>query len=1090
MKKLLVRTAAFLLLATLNLHLTTALAQDTTFTYQGRVTSNGIDFTGAGQFQFVLVTSTNNSHPAVATAIFSAPFVTGYNLVSGGSGYTVAPAVHVTGGGGSGATATATISGGVVTSITPDSAGTGYTSTPTVTIDPPPANIAYTTFWSNDGTSVNGTEPAAAVSVTVTNGLFMVVLGDTNQPNMAAIPAGLFAQPGLQLLIWFNDGSHGFAALTPAQTLTATPYATFANTASNLSSTIVNAQLANSSVTVSAGSGLSGGGPVALGGTTTLNNTGVLTVTAVPPLSSAGGQSPQITLTGILSTTNLPAAVLTNNAAGVTLSNLTLTGPLIFPAIAPGTSNLVDSGSTPLLYADNNNNFFDGPGAGNTAITGTANTANGAIAFHFDTAGSYNTASGSAALYHNTSGYNNTGYGARALQQNTTGINNTAVGFQTLYSDTNAYNTAIGGQALQNITSGANNIAVGYFAGINFNGPESSNIDIGNFGNTGDFNLIRIGSTQTQTYIAGIINGNGGGLTNLTVSLNNPNDSIIVGGSNNAVGAAAPYITVSGGADNFANGPAAFIGGGLANTNQANYGTLVGGASNTVANVYSTLGGGLENFAIGAYSASLGGLENYNAGAYGVLVGGEYNANNGFKATLVGGISNSISGVATFIGGGMFNTNTANYATVVGGVLNYATGVGSFVGGGGYDGTYYGGNLASGADSFIGGGFTNQVTAAFGVVAGGDYNVVSAQSATVGGGLGNVAVNLNATISGGADNYAGGQYSFVGGGEFNTNSGTDAVIPGGNNNVVTGKGSLVFGGDNAAYGTYSAVCGGEFNTNSGGSYAIVLGGAKNVAGGPYSLAAGDYAFATNQGAFVWADSEGIPFNSTASDQFLVRAQGGVGVNMNNPNGTPLYVQGNRTNGFASTVAVIENISTASNSSPALRVVTDGGNPMDGALSVSANINTATRGIIAEFGNTTSFVVVITNDGTIYSKGLALTSDRNAKTNFTLLDAKTVLGKVAGLPVTEWNYKEDATNKKHIGPMAQDFEAAFGLNGGDDKHISVVDEGGVALAAIQGLDQKVDELQTALARSDAENTELKTRLERLEQLIADKGGSAK
>ncbi len=43
--------------------------------------------------------------------------------------------------------------------------------------------------------------------------------------------------------------------------------------------------------------------------------------------------------------------------------------------------------------------------------------------------------------------------------------------------------------------------------------------------------------------------------------------------------------------------------------------------------------------------------------------------------------------------------------------------------------------------------------------------------------------------------------------------------------------------------------------------------------------------------------------------------------------------------------------------------------------------------------------------------------------------------------------------RHAGPMAQDFETTFGLNGGDDKHISVVDENGVALAAIQSLNQK-------------------------------------
>ena len=69
-------------------------------------------------------------------------------------------------------------------------------------------------------------------------------------------------------------------------------------------------------------------------------------------------------------------------------------------------------------------------------------------------------------------------------------------------------------------------------------------------------------------------------------------------------------------------------------------------------------------------------------------------------------------------------------------------------------------------------------------------------------------------------------------------------------------------------------------------------------------------------------------------------------------------------------------------------------------------------------------------------------------------------------------------KKHIGPMAQDFHAAFQLDGADDKHISVVDEGGVALAAIQGLNQKLEEQR-------AENADLKARLEKLEQLLLEK-----
>jgi hypothetical protein len=97
-------------------------------------------------------------------------------------------------------------------------------------------------YWSNDGTSVNSSEPAAAISVEVTNGLFMVVLGDTNLTNMTAIPAGLLiSQPNLRLQIWFNDGVNGSAALIPAQTLTPAPYAVaalYAASASNLLGTL------------------------------------------------------------------------------------------------------------------------------------------------------------------------------------------------------------------------------------------------------------------------------------------------------------------------------------------------------------------------------------------------------------------------------------------------------------------------------------------------------------------------------------------------------------------------------------------------------------------------------------------------------------------------------------------------------------------------------------------------------------------------------------------------------------------------------------------------------------------------------------
>ena len=77
---------------------------------------------------------------------------------------------------------------------------------------------------------------------------------------------------------------------------------------------------------------------------------------------------------------------------------------------------------------------------------------------------------------------------------------------------------------------------------------------------------------------------------------------------------------------------------------------------------------------------------------------------------------------------------------------------------------------------------------------------------------------------------------------------------------------------------------------------------------------------------------------------------------------------------------------------------------------------------------------------------------------------------------------DTNSIRHLGPVAQDFHTAFGLNGADDKHISTVDEGGVALAAIQGLNQKGEKQAAQLHEKDAKLRELKTRLEHLERLI--------
>jgi hypothetical protein len=90
------------------------------------------------------------------------------------------------------------------------------------------------------------------------------------------------------------------------------------------------------------------------------------------------------------------------------------------------------------------------------------------------------------------------------------------------------------------------------------------------------------------------------------------------------------------------------------------------------------------------------------------------------------------------------------------------------------------------------------------------------------------------------------------------------------------------------------------------------------------------------------------------------------------------------------------------------------------------------------------------------------SDRNAKQDFSSVNPAAILDKVIGLPLSEWSYKEDPTTR-HIGPVAQDFRSAFAI-GTDERHIAPLDEGGVALAAIQGLNRK---LEQELEQKDSE-----------------------
>lgn len=115
-------------------------------------------------------------------------------------------------------------------------------------------------------------------------------------------------------------------------------------------------------------------------------------------------------------------------------------------------------------------------------------------------------------------------------------------------------------------------------------------------------------------------------------------------------------------------------------------------------------------------------------------------------------------------------------------------------------------------------------------------------------------------------------------------------------------------------------------------------------------------------------------------------------------------------------------------------------------------------------------------GPIQATSFDVASSRTYKTGFEPLSPSEVLAKVAELPISRWHFKDDPLARPHIGPMAEDFAAAFQV-GTSDRSIALGDASGVALAAIQALHRESQQKDQLIA-------ELVSRIEKLEQRLAD------
>lgn len=354
----------------------------------------------------------------------------------------------------------------------------------------------------------------------------------------------------------------------------------------------------------------------------------------------------------------------------------------------------------------------------------------------------------------------------------------------------------------------------------------------------------------------------------------------------------------------------------------------------------------------------------------------------------------------------------------------------------------------------------NVVTDHYSVVSGGFEN-------RAGDALGTVADAGFATVSGGRNNRASDEASTVGGGASNDAFGRYGTVGGGLSNSATEKATVAGGGGNRASGNSSAIGGGSGN-DSNGDDSVVPGGSDNCAGGDYSFAAGrrakvrsatdrlfggcsglpSYPGGTgDQGTFAWADSQAADFVSTGPDQFLIRAGGGFFLNTNQTVFGPddVVLKARPVGGDAD---MDLRLLTRSNRSVNL-YVSDASGTLNFAvpdLASGANRLTVSGG---SGGN-----AFLSNGGT-WSNA----SSRSFKENVAAVDPLAVLDRLVALPISTWRYigSEEGV---HLGPMAEDFKAAFDL-AGDGKSIATVDADGVALAAIQGLNQKLERENAAL-----------------------------
>jgi hypothetical protein len=374
--------------------------------------------------------------------------------------------------------------------------------------------------------------------------------------------------------------------------------------------------------------------------------------------------------------------------------------------------------------------------------------------------------------------------------------------------------------------------------------------------------------------------------------------------------------------------------------------------------------------------------------------------------------------------------------------------------------------FAGGLDSGVASGYFTEACDSYSVVAGGDLNVIGNQGAAT-----------YSFVGSGYSNFITSDHDFIGGGAYNLAAASGAAIAGGGTEYYNVQGDPSEGLGSEASGVDAFIGAGDLNAVSGngsviggGGYTYAATGAtaagNQISGTDSFIGAGDQnTISSNQG-FIGAGSSNKISNNYAT------VGGGDGNDVSGQFGTIPGGEANTVGGFLGFAAGYH----ADTKYAGSFVWSD---YVSGSSIVSDKAKN--QFVVRASGGT----VIYTNEAPTSGVQLAAgggswgsVSDRNAKTDIVPLDDESVLAKVVALPLSTWQYTSER-GVRHVGPMAQDFYAAFGV-GEDDRHITSIDEDGVALAAIKAVNAKLDHENLALR---AANHLVQSRLTALEAKVA-------